>query len=107
MKMVDLRNEFATRVASSVKLPWDEIRIHYENAVLYGEPREVYRASFRSTGAEHDLELSLEALDILLELKRCKPQNQEDEWVWFEFFIDKTGKYKFDYKYSDPPLISQ
>ena len=107
MKMIELQNEFATRLAGSVKVPWDEIRVHYENAVLYGEPREVYSASFRSNGVEHDLDLSLETLDILLKLKQLKPHNQKDEWVCFEFFIDGTGKYRFDYKYSDPPLIMQ
>jgi hypothetical protein len=107
MEMIDLQNEFATRLASSIKSPWDEIRVHYENAVLYGESREVYSASFRSNGVEHDLDISLEALDVLLKLKQCKPKNQQDEWIWFEFFIDKAGRYKFDYIYTDPPLIMQ
>lgn len=107
MEMINLQNEFASHVADLVKSPWEEIRVHYENAILHGEPREVYSASFRSNGVEHDLDLSLEALDVLLQLKQCKPKNQTDEWVWFEFFIDQTGKYRFDYKYSDPPLVMQ
>lgn len=105
MEMIDLQNKFATRIANSMKSAWDEIWIHYENAIVEGEAREVFSASFVSNGVKNSFNLPLDAVDILVDLKRCKPENQADEWLWLEFFIDKTGKYKFDYKYEDPPLI--
>lgn len=85
----------------------DEIRIHYENAPVAGVTREVFTASFLFNGTKQELKLSLEAIDLLVELKKNKPQGQAEEWLWVEFFMDKTGKYKFDYMYDDPPLIRE
>jgi len=107
MEMIELQNQFAARVARSAKSAWDEIRIHYENAPVEGVPREVYTSTFVHNGARQELKLPLEAIDLLVQLKQSKPQGQAEEWVWLEFFMDKTGKYKFDYKYDNPPLIME
>lgn len=105
MEMIELQNQFAARVAGAVKSAWDEIRIHYENAPVEGVTREVFTASFLLNGTHQELKLPLEAIDLLVELKQHKPQGQAEEWVWLEFFMDRTGKYKFDYRYENPPLI--
>ena len=111
MEMVDLQDEFAVLVARSVTSPWDEIRVHYENAEIGGVPREVFSASVLVNGAEQPLKrpltLPLGALDLLAKLQQQKPRGQSQKWVWAEFSIDKTGKYRFDYKYDDPPLIME
>lgn len=107
MEMLALQNEFAVRVASSVKSPWDEIRVHYENAEVEGMPREVFTASLRLNGAKQDINLALEALDLLVKLQQFPPQGQAERWTWLEFFMDKAGKYRFDYKYGNPPLIME
>lgn len=107
MEMIELQNRFAARLTGSVKQPWDEIRVHYENAEIGGLHRVVFTSVLLVHGARQDLNLQLEALDLLEELKQCKPQGQADEWVWLEFIIDKTGKYKFEYKYDNPPLIME
>ena len=54
-------------------------------------PKEVFSASLLLNGTKHNLKLPLEALDLLVKLKQHKPQGQSEEWVWLEFFIDKTG----------------
>jgi hypothetical protein len=107
MEMIELQNKFAAMVAGRMKSAWDEIRIHYENAPVAGVPREVFTATFLLNGTKQQLKLPLEAIDLLVELKQNKPQGQSEEWVWLEFFMDKTGKYKFDYKYDNPPLIME
>lgn len=105
--MIDLQDKFAARVAGLVKSPWDEIQVHYENAEMAGVPREVFTASLLLNGAKQSIKLPLDVLDLLLKLKQLKPHGQSEGWVWLEFFIDKTGQYKFDYKYGNPPLIME
>jgi hypothetical protein len=108
MEMIDLQNRFAAMVVSLAKVPWDEIRIRYENANVDGIPREIHTSSTVSNGIKQRLKLPLQTLDILLELQKCKPQGQSDCWTWLEFVIvHKTGKYKFDYHYDNPPMIME
>lgn len=107
MELIDLQDMFASRVAGSVKSPWDEIRVHYEHAAADGVPREVFTAYLLLNGAKQRLHLPLEALDLLVKMKRLKPDGQSQTWLWLEFTIDKTGKYKFDYQYDKPPLITE
>ena len=108
MEMIDLQNQFAASVVSLAKGLWDEIRIRYENANVDGIPREVYSSSIVANGVKQRLTLPLRTLDVLLELQKCKPQGQSDYWTWLEFVIVyKTGKYKFDYHYDNPPMIME
>jgi hypothetical protein len=105
MDAIDLQNKFAVCIANSVKAPWDEIRIHYENAEIEGVAREIFSAYMIIEGTKREVEPPLEALDILIEMQQHKPQDQLESWLWVEFLMDKTGKYRFDYKYDTPPLI--
>jgi hypothetical protein len=107
MEMLELQNKFAAMVAGRMKSAWDEIRVHYENAPVGNVAREVFTATFMLNGAKQQLKLPLEAIDLLVQLKQSKPQGQTEEWGWLEFFLDKTGKYKFDFKYDDPPLLME
>jgi hypothetical protein len=107
MEMIVLQDKFAARVADSMKSPWDEIQIHYENAEIEGLSREVFTALLFFKGAKQDIKLPLEALDLLIELQKHKPQGPMEAWTWLEFLLDKTGKYKFEFKYGNPPLIME
>ena len=105
MEMIDLQDKFAISIANSVKVPWQEIRVHYENANIEGAQHEIFTAHYFADGSKQGLRIPLDVLDLLLKLKGHKPEAQQEEWKWLEFGIDSEGQYKFDYKYSDPPLI--
>ena len=108
MEMIDLQNRFSSTVVSLAKAPWDEIRIRFENANVDGIPREVYTSSAVFNGVKQELKLPLRTLDILLELQKFKPEGQADHWTWLEFVVVyKTGKYRFDYHYDNPPMIME
>jgi hypothetical protein len=107
MEMIELQDKFAVRMAGSVKTAWDEIRVHYENAEIHGAQRAVFSAWSMLNGVKHSLTLPLEAMDLLAKLKQSRPEGQSENWVWLEFFMDNSGRYRFDYKYDAPPLISE
>jgi len=92
METIELQNQFAARVARAVKSAWGEIRVHYENVPVEGVPREVFTASFLLNGTKHHLELPLEALDLLEQLKKTKPQGQAEEWVWRSAIVHGAGE---------------
>ncbi len=106
MRMIELQDKFAQGVVDSVRESWDEIRIHYENAVVDGMNHEIYTAAYFLQGVRvGDLDLDLELLDTLVELKGSKPEGQDQEWTWLEFVVNReAGKYRFDYKYDTPPI---
>jgi hypothetical protein len=49
----------------------------------------------------------VDALDVLLDLQQCNPAGQSERWTWFEFRLDSSGAYEFDYKYGTPPLAAE
>ncbi len=105
MEVFALQDKFATRMASLVESPWDEICVHYENAEIDGISREIFTSSVLIDGAKRELRIPLDAIDTLAQLQQQPPQGQKDKWVWLDFVVDKHGKYKFDFKYENPPLI--
>ena len=107
MEMIDIQDQFAALLARSLKVPWDEIQVHYENAKIDEFNREVFTSWRLLDGVKHEIRPSLESIDLLAELQKHKPQGQSDTWLWLEFSIDRKGKYRFDYKYDNPPLIME
>ncbi len=106
MDMLNLQEKFISEMLKGINRPWDSIKVHYENCEVNGEISEMNTARLQSSDGEHDFDLSLDAMDCLVELKNHLPQGQSEPWTWVEFFIDKMGRYKFDYKYGLPPLTS-
>ena len=106
MDMLNVQEKFVLEMLKGVSQPWDSIKIHYENCEVNGEVLEIDTARVLSSDGEHDFDLSLDAINCLVELKSYLPQGQSEPWTWVEFFIDKTGRYKFDYKYGLPPLTA-
>lgn len=105
--MIELQDEFAQGVVDTVQASWDEIRIHYENAVVKGHRHVMHTAGYFHQGVRRDLKLPLELLDVLRALKACKPEGQAEEWTWLEFVVSSaTGKYNFDYNYGPPPKLT-
>jgi hypothetical protein len=107
MNMLELQEKFIGELLSGVKGPWDKVELHYEYFEWEGDVIENYISKiYRDQSAEH-LSLSVDALDILLALRQCRPEGQSEQWTWFEFRIDSKGAYKFDYKYDTPPLAAE
>ena len=107
MEIIELQDRIASRVAQLPQTCWDEIRFHYENAVLQGTQYEIFTANSYLNGERRDFTLPLEILDLLVELQAIKPSGQADAWLWLEFTMHSSGKYRFDYKYSTPPQAGQ
>ena len=107
MEILELQNQIASRVAQLPQTRWDEIRVHYENAILKGTRFEIFTAKSLLNGESHDFTLPLPILDLLVELQTIKPPGQDEAWLWTEFTMHSSGKYRFEYKYSTPPLAAQ
>lgn len=107
MEVLELQNEIASRVAQLPQTRWDEIRIHYENAILEGARFEIFTAKFLVNGESRDFSLPLPLLDLLVRLQSIKPTGQDKAWLWTEFTMHSNGKYRFEFKYSTPPLAAQ
>ena len=106
MNILELQDKFVVELLRPIKSRWDTIQVHYENMTVDGNNREIYTAMQIVDGERNQFNPTLEALDLLLELKKCKPNGQADEWTWLEFTAENTGKYKFDFMYDLPPHIA-
>jgi hypothetical protein len=105
MEIIELQNAIAQQLALSVEEAWDSIQFHYENATVDGLNREIFVAVFFNDGIKNQFTPTLEALDLFLTLRNSQPEGQNEEWTWLEFILERTGTYKFDYKYGLPPQI--
>ncbi|WP_046972045.1 hypothetical protein [Dyella japonica] len=106
MDMIELQAAFVRKVIQALKAPWQAVSIHYENYPLNGRRHEVFTSTFEGDGVKEEFRLSLEAIDVLAELQKQKPESQE-EWTWVEFSMDHSGKYCFEYKYGVPPFVAE
>jgi hypothetical protein len=107
MNMLELQEKFIEELLKGVRGAWSRIEIHYEYFEWDGDVFENYISKiYQGQAAEH-LSLSVDALDVLLDLQQCKPAGQSEQWTWFEFRLDSSGAYEFDYKYGTPPLAAE
>lgn len=106
MNMLQLQDQFAYELGSNMGVPWDRVKVHYEQMVVDGEDQQVFVANYFSNGQQEQFDLSPECLDILNALNKSQPANQPEKWTWFIFSMDSSGKYKFDFKYGVPPHIA-
>lgn len=102
-----LQEAFIAALVNEVSAGWDRIEIHYENFEWQGKALEKYISKSIRGEQARELPLSLEMLDVLVELQRHPPEGQTEKWTWIEFTIDNAGRYSFDYKYGTPPLAAK
>jgi hypothetical protein len=107
MDILDLQRIFINELLKGVESPWDRLEVHYEYFVWEGDAIVNYTSEAIEGQNARELELSLEASTILRALHDCKPEGQAEPWTWLEFSLDKSGAYKFDYKYGVPPLAAE
>jgi hypothetical protein len=106
-KILALQEAFIAALIKEVPDAWDRIEVHYEHFEWQGQTLEKYISNLILGGQASELPLSLEMLDLLVELQAHPPEGQFEKWTWLEFELDATGRYKFDYKYGTPPLAAK
>jgi hypothetical protein len=102
-----LQEAFIAALLKEVPDAWDRIEIHYEHFEWQGRTLEKYISRSTRGGQAQELPLSLEMLDLLVELQQHAPEGQAEKWTWLEFTLDPSGHYKFDYRYGMPPLAAK
>jgi len=107
MNTLELQQAFITALLKEAPAAWDRIEIHYEHFEWQGKTFEKYISNTIRSGQATELPLSLEMLDLLVELQRHPPQGQADKWTWLEFTLDNSGRYAFNYQYGTPPLTAK
>ncbi|ATQ77229.1 hypothetical protein CR152_23945 [Massilia violaceinigra] len=86
---------------------WDRIELLYENSIVDGDRRVVYKAFYFETDAKHQFGLSGECHTLLYELSEGQPDNGVEKWTWLKFMMDAGGTYAFEFKYGTPPLLER
>jgi hypothetical protein len=107
LRMIELQNEIVAEIAGCVVGDWDELLVHYENYVFKKSLYEIHASVSVLNGIRSDLKLSVEAIFLLGDLKGHRPVGQDEEWTWLELAVERSGKYKFHYKYGVPPLVEK
>ena len=106
--MIQLQNSFLIILAHLLKSPWDVVQVHYENYQVAKNDRwEIFQAAYETSGHRSAMRLPQEALDVLEELQKQIPEDQDEPWTWLEFSLESGGKYQFEYRYGMPPLIAE
>jgi hypothetical protein len=107
MNTLALQEAFIAVLLKEAPATWERIEIHYEHFEWQGKTFEKYISNTIRSGQATDLPLSLEMLDLLVELQQHPPQGQADKWTWLEFTLDDSGHYAFNYQYGTPPLTAK
>lgn len=107
MNMVEVQEQFVVELAYIMSNPWDLIQVHYENSIVDGDPRVVYKAFYYDNEVKHQFGLSGECLTLLSNMSRSQPENGVEKWTWFEFEVDNAGKFVFDFMCGIPPLLER
>jgi len=105
--MIELQEKFVAEILRGRHAMWTSIHIHYERFLWNEILLEKYTSEMMVAGKMCELDISLDAIDCLVELQECKPTGQEDAWTWLEFELTNSGKYKFDFHYGVPPLCAE
>jgi len=86
---------------------WNEITLHFEYFKWKDNYFKKYLSGYKFNNTEGQYTLNIEAIDAIVELNNEMSKNGNEKWTWFEFKLDSTGKYNFDFKYGMPPLTKE
>ena len=101
-----LQEELCLQIASSMPKGWESVRFHYEHYPTKSETHEMNTSSCVINGREQEYDLTLDAMDLLLEIKRVIEQAGQEPWTHLEFNLSADGKYKMEFLYGVPPLAA-
>ena len=107
MNMIELQEKFVAEVLKGIRGNWASVHIHYERFLWNEVLLEKFTSEVMIDGKMCRFNISLDAIDCLVELQECKPIDQEDAWTWLKFELTNSGKYKFDFHYGVPPLCAE
>ncbi len=108
MTVVELQDQFVRLLARDAPAGWQSAFVHYENFLAENsELFEMSTSQVRVGGRDQHLELSLDAIDLLVALRDAMARTAASPWTWVEITVQSSGKYAFDYQYGVPPLTAQ
>jgi hypothetical protein len=98
-----IQENIAKQIVADTTVEWDIINISFEH---YKHERigysEIYVANYLKDNEKKSFDLSLEALDLLIELQ-VRMNLDGDSWTWLLFELTSNGNFKFNFKYDLPP----
>ncbi|HEX2778337.1 MAG TPA: hypothetical protein VHM30_02490 [Gemmatimonadaceae bacterium] len=105
--LVELQQAFVREVLRCVHVEWERIEIHYEFYVYDGDDLEQSTSNSFHGNVRSDLDLSFDAVDLMLAMRNAKPEGQAEHWTSLDFRLDSAGKFTFDYGYGLPPMAAR
>lgn len=107
MGIAELQEQVVLELCNIVTEPWDSIELHYENSIVDGYARSVYKSFYFVDGNKYQFGLTAECHDYLFELSDNRREDNVENWTWFDLKINNTGRYAFDFGYGTPPLLER
>ena len=104
---MSLQAKFARAAASNIGSAWDRLEVHYENIVWKEMLFEKYRSAYFNADRKFDLRLSLDAIDVLADLKRATSSSVQEPWTHLVFKLSSSGKFECDFMYGMPPMTAE
>ena len=107
MEISELQQQVVVEICQIMTTAWDAIELHYEDGIVDGHQRTVYKAFYFEGGVKVQFGLSGKCHQLLFELGDRKVENCAEGWTWFDLRVDNTGKYGFDFGYDTPRLLKR
>lgn len=101
----DLQENFVKQLASEIQGSWDKIEINYEYFPWKNGDVELYKAKRFLSDSFTQFSPSIEAFDILDELRNI--MKTDDTWTSCLIDISSDGKYDFQFGYGMPPMVTE
>ena len=106
IKVQELQEQLCLGIAAEMPKGWESVRFHYEHYPTETETHEMHTSSCMVGGKEQEYDLSLDAIDLLVEIKSLIEQSGQEPWTHIDFNLSANGKYKMEFMYGKPPLVA-
>ena len=105
--IVKIHEKFISELLYDPLPEWDRISLRFEYYPWKEDHFRVFSLKRHLKNDEEKFDLTLEAIDVLIELSELMAQNSKDSWTWLTFNLHSSGKYEFDFKYDIPPRVKE
>jgi hypothetical protein len=106
MTIKKLQEKLVFNLCAVMTSEWTVIELHYENSMVDGDQRVVYKAFYFQGDEKIQFGVSAECHDCLYEMSDRQPDGVE-RWTWFELTIKNSGEYRCTFHYGTPPLLER
>ena len=104
---IELQERFIAELLEGIQQDWTEINLTFEYFTWKGNTYKKFLAKGFNGSESFQYHLSLEALDLLVELNKQMSEDGKEAWSWLVFTLNDSGKYDFDFKYGIPPMTEE